>query len=356
MLGFVGFFITGLVIIAYALTSAKILPKLIGSESTSYVSAHIFLGAAFLGWGLSTLLGSEGILEMSILVGTFLLFVATVLMSNVIFKKSFHLVLSIALLIGMAAMVIRSAYFDPTAYISGGLLHFDTHAGLAIVLGILFVTVWLPVNIKIANKMSEIVLFDDLRIIYASIYSLATLSAVLFLGARRDWVIIATFVIMGVCFALLLLSNIFINKVGETERQTDNDPNQTGEMPESPIRPASTPANSPSILSKQPKSTNYSLIVAGLFVLTFAVPGLGFFTIPTIVYFLFMSAKKPEIGYRQAGTDNAGRQLYVSDAHERSPIYVIFKTLARIVAIVAITFVAFWGFVIISVLNSDPGS
>jgi len=98
----------------------------------------------------------------------------------------------------------------------GEILIFNTQTVVAVVIAIIFLAIWLPVSLRVAKVVTHKIGQDDIRSIYSSIYVAATVAALVFLAARRTVTVVLSFIALGICFVMLIRSNMLVAKVIES--------------------------------------------------------------------------------------------------------------------------------------------
>lgn len=188
--------------------------RLIHSVSLkSFAYAYFSLSLAFLVWGLVTFLGDQNLLNLSVISGNILLLLSTIFLLGLLFETNKLIVTTIGGLLSFIFVWWRTTYFPPQPLISDGVLVFNTQLPVATILGLILLLVWLPTNIKVANLVAKRLKIKGMPFIYSSVYVMATLASLLFISARTIPVIILSFVGITLCFAMLIASNVVIDKV-----------------------------------------------------------------------------------------------------------------------------------------------
>jgi len=216
MLATLGFLITGVFFGVFATTFLALVARGSKLQLKQFGYAYYMLGLAFLGYGLASAVGSQGWLEASVLAGNVFLLAGTLCMLDLVLPQRQRLFWRLALVtIGAALLYMRVTLYPPDPYILKGVLIFNSQAPVAITLGLLFVGVWLPINIRVARQVVRAVKQESIEMVYSWLYTLATVSALLFLAARRTTTVVLSFIAISICFALLILSNVVVKSLGE---------------------------------------------------------------------------------------------------------------------------------------------
>ena len=215
MLAAMGFTATGICfgIFGYTFYELVVRKAKLGLQKYSY--AYYCLGLAMLVWGIAVAIGGNTILKQSVIVGDGLLLLGTIFMLELWLGEKYENWSWLAVVASMALLILRATELPPNPYMKGGILIFNTQTPAAIILGIIFVGIWLPVNLKVAKFITHKIKQDIVSNTYAAIYVTATLAALIFIAARRTITVILSFAAIGISFALLIWSNILIAKLTE---------------------------------------------------------------------------------------------------------------------------------------------
>jgi len=214
----IGFTITGLFFGIYAYTFYALAGKKIKSVLKSFAYAYFSLALAFLSWGIAAFIGNQNLLNLSVISGNILLLLSTIFLLNIHLhqNKNYRTVgLVGAFLLALLFLWWRVSYFPPQPILSNGILVFNTDLPVAVILGLIILLIWLPTNIKVAKLISQKVKAEGISFIYSSIYVMATIASLLFIAARTIPVIIISFTGIAICFAMLIASNVVIDKLAK---------------------------------------------------------------------------------------------------------------------------------------------
>lgn len=218
-LAFVGFFIAGIVFAIYASTFYRMTGKKIHAYLKNYAFAYMCLAAAFLVWAVASI--QTTFLVNSVIIGNILLLTGSIFLLNILFNKKKYLKY-IAVVCGVALSIefiyVRLGYFAPIPYMESGVLVFNTQKTIQILLDLLFVFIWLPANLSVAKTITANIKIEGLSYIYSFIYSVSTIAAVLLINFRTVPMVVLSFVVLGICFIMLLYSNYVINTLIPTKK------------------------------------------------------------------------------------------------------------------------------------------
>ncbi len=218
MLATLGFTITGLCFIIFAYTFNSLVIRKTNLKLSQFSYAYYSLALAFITWGVAAAIGGNDLLRRSIIVGNGFLLLSTLFMLDVWLGKKNRLWLWLAALVAIGLLYVRAVHYSPTPYMRGGILIFNTQTIVAIVLGLIFALIWLPVNLRVAKLITHKIGQENITSTYSAIYVAVTIAALIFLAARRTITVVLSFVAIGVCFVMLIWSNMLIAKITEKTR------------------------------------------------------------------------------------------------------------------------------------------
>lgn len=214
MLATFGFVTTGLLFGVFAYTFNSLVIKSAGLKLKQFAYAYYSLGLALLVWGIASAINDQKLLEQSVIIGNCLILLGTLFMIDVWVKaKNRSLVWGLGAIVAAALVYFRVQEYSPEPVIQDGVLLFNTQRPVAAVLGLIFLLIWLPVNIKVARLVAQAIKQESLASIYVMIYSVATASALVFMSARRVATVILSFAAIAVSFAMLVGSNVVVKKL-----------------------------------------------------------------------------------------------------------------------------------------------
>ncbi|MFI5270845.1 MAG: hypothetical protein ACHQT9_02270 [Candidatus Saccharimonadales bacterium] len=215
MLATVGFIVTGICFFVFAFTFHQIIVDKVHLKVDSFVYAYYALGLAFITWGIAAAINKQVSLNHSIIIGDALLIIGTLFMFNVLLTKKYRFFIYPAIVLGAYLLYLRAAIYTPIPYMKGGLLIFNSQFSVALILGILFIGIWLPGSVKVTFAITKKIHQDSIRNMYAYMYCTATFATLIFIAARRVLTVVISFIAMGVCFAMLIGSNLLMGKLVE---------------------------------------------------------------------------------------------------------------------------------------------
>jgi hypothetical protein len=215
MLAALGFTITGLCFGIFAYTFNSLVIHKTNLKLSRFSYAYYFLALALLTWGIATFVGGSKVLKRSVIIGDGFLLLGTVSMLDLWLGKKNRLWVWFSALVAIAFLYIRIRYYSPTPYMRGGILIFNTQTTVAVIIALIFLLIWLPVSLRVAKRITHKIGQDDLTSIYSGVYIAATVAALIFLAARRTLTVVLSFVAIGICFAMLVRSNMLISKIAE---------------------------------------------------------------------------------------------------------------------------------------------
>lgn len=213
MLAVIGFTLTGLIVLAFAATFDRyiIQPHKLGIWQFS--AAYYCLACALLLWGMASSVNDPRFLQFSVMAGNGLLLMATGLLASLVIPRKYLQDLAvIGSLIGALLLSARAIYFLPEPAMRDGILLFNTQVPVQIAISAAFALIWLPVNVRIAEMVTSVAKQPSMQQLYVSLYVAATITALLFLSARRFIVIVLSFAMIGLLFLLLTASNYVVHR------------------------------------------------------------------------------------------------------------------------------------------------
>ncbi len=213
MLATLGFTVTGLCFGIFAYTFNRLVAHKINLKLSQFSYAYYALALAILTWAVAAAIGGDELLKRSVIVGDGFLLIGTLCMLDVWLGKQRRAWLGLAGLAAASLLYVRAVYYSPTPYLRGGILIFNTQTVVAIALGLLFALIWLPVNLRVAKLVTTKLRHKDINNVYSAIYITATAAVLIFLAARRTVTVILSFAAIGVCFVMLIGSNILLSKI-----------------------------------------------------------------------------------------------------------------------------------------------
>jgi len=218
MLATLGFTITGVCFGIFAYTFSHLVISKTDLKLNQFSYAYYSLGLALLTWGIAATIGGDDLLRRSVLVGNGFLFVGTLFMLDIWLGKKNRNWLYLAALVAVALLYVRATYYSPTPYMRGGILIFNTQTVVAAILAGIFAFIWLPVNLKVAKLVTSAIGQEVIAQMYSAIYVTATAAVLVFLAARRTVTVVLSFIAIGICFLMLIRSNILVSKITEGRR------------------------------------------------------------------------------------------------------------------------------------------
>lgn len=212
-LAFAGFTISGIIFGVYSISLYRMAGVKLPPIFKNYAIAYLGLFFAFLVWGIGSII--PGFLDSSIIFGDVFILASTVLLLSFLFarNRNFNIaVIIIATIISLILIWLRLSQFPPQAFMSDGILIFNTQKFIGIVLSLIFILIWLPANMYAAKLITSTMKAPQMTIIYSFVYAFSTISAILLISFKTAPMVIASFVALSICFVLLLYSNYIISK------------------------------------------------------------------------------------------------------------------------------------------------
>lgn len=213
-LAFLGFSVAAIVFGAYSYTFYRLTEKKLPPFLKSYALAYFALALAFLTWALASL--NNNLLDVSVIIGNVFLLIGSLLLLAVLLNNNpgtRKQALTVGALLALVFLYLRVTYYWPTPFMLDGVMVFNTQKAVALVLGLIFITIWLPASLFVAKQVTAKTEAEDITFVFSLLYSVSTVAAILFMAFKTPALIITTFVILLVCFTMLLYSNYVINKL-----------------------------------------------------------------------------------------------------------------------------------------------
>ncbi len=212
MLGFIGFTIAALIISFFAISFYVSFKNLNIRQKQLFSGAFLLLGLALLTWGFIPLLNTEASVAPLIFAGDALLIIGTCFLIAAQTKAP-QLWLTIVLAIGATALLTARAYVTtPEAFVQNDILHFNLEGTARYVVIALLAFVWVPFGTRITQLAVRST--GELRFggAIATIYLMSLICAALFISARQEAMIIATFAALSFTFLILSFIPILIKR------------------------------------------------------------------------------------------------------------------------------------------------
>lgn len=215
MLAEIGFIITGLCFAGFAYTfGSKVIDKT-NLDLHQFVYAYYCLALALLTWGFAAAIGDTDTLRRSVIIGDAFLLAGTLFMLDLLLGKKKRYLVWLAALLSVVMVWSRIDQLPPSPYMKDGILIFNSQTAVQITLGLIFLLIWLPVNMRVAKQVTHKIKQDSLATMYSYIYIGATISALIFIAARRTATVVVSFIALGICFFMLFASNFLVESVEE---------------------------------------------------------------------------------------------------------------------------------------------
>jgi hypothetical protein len=213
MLAEFGFLAIGVCFAAFAYTFKIYVLDKTGLKLIQFSYAYFCLALAMITWGVAVAIGGDRLLANSVFLGDFFIISGTVFMLDLLMGER-NLLFTI---LGAAALLalfdIRTTHYAAHPHMANSVLLFDTPTPVAIGLGLIVLLIWLPANIRVAKMVTHKIKQDSITSLYSYIYIAATIFALLFITARRQLTVVISFIALGLCFALLLASNVLVEVI-----------------------------------------------------------------------------------------------------------------------------------------------
>ncbi len=213
----IGFLVVGILFLVFAITFQFSIGRNIPAlENFAY--AYGAVSMALLLWGITLLTLNMHIMSESIVIGDIFLLSGTVFLLDILVqqrKKGDRWGIIIGELLTVGFLILRVFFYYPHPQLQSGILFFNTQAPISIFLGCLIVLVWLPSAFYASTLIAHHLRHEEFSYVYRSLYIMAAFSLLLFLIAKTLLLIVLSFLCIGICFVLLIFSNIIGGKVGK---------------------------------------------------------------------------------------------------------------------------------------------
>lgn len=204
----IGFTVGAALFVAYAYSLKSY--KNAGDIPRSYIWAYYLLALTFLNWGIAAINGSQNILNASVLAGNIFMLAGTVLLTTMIVNKKGTL--PSAAIIATILFIARILYAPPAPYMQDGILIFNTNSIVSAIYAILFIGIWLPANLKVGKVVGEKGRVPEFTKLLRLLFALSIIAAIFMPVARTPAVVTGAFVTLIVCYVVLIVVNISLQK------------------------------------------------------------------------------------------------------------------------------------------------
>jgi len=214
----VAFISAGLLLAVYAELFRRVVVRKLKQPPRAFGYGYLCLAAALLVWGIAAVLGNQHWLEGSVMVGNALLLIGSVCMLQVVFRgnqRTSTIAVGAGSLGAIAFLVWRVMFYPPSPELVGGILLFHTATPVAVVLGLVLLLIWLPASLRVAQILTAMPGLRPLRSMYYSVYTMATVAALLFLSAKSPLVVALAFAGIFLSFLMLSGTTMMVDKLGK---------------------------------------------------------------------------------------------------------------------------------------------
>jgi len=212
MLGFIGFTIAALIIGFFAISFYRSFTALNEHQRGAFSAAFLLLSAAFFIWGFAPLINDADTTKLLVLAGDGLLLVGSGLLVLAQFKKLYLIPVIVLAIAGAVLLGLRAYIFEPAATVSDGLLHFNLEGEARVTLLAILTFVWVPLGARITQLAVQAKGVPQFSGIVTLIFVASLVCAALFLGARQNVTVIASFAALALSFLLMAFIPLLIGK------------------------------------------------------------------------------------------------------------------------------------------------
>jgi len=219
MLGFIGFLIAAVIISFFAVSFYTSFKDLNLRQRQLFTAAFLLLGLALLTWGVAPLVNMPEVTSPLVFAGDVLLVAGTCFL--VAAQSRIPRVWLTVVLATFAAVVLtaRAYYFEPTAFVENGLLHFNLEGAPRYLVVAMLAFVWMPLGARITQLAVRSKGVPQFSGVVALVYVTSLLSAAMFIGARQQAAIIGTFAVLCFTFLILAIIPLLITKYTRITRK-----------------------------------------------------------------------------------------------------------------------------------------
>lgn len=204
MLGIIGFTAAALVFGLYAYSLRAVQTKDSKLRMRSFRWAYYLLALACWVWALGIASGLDGVLVASVIFGNVAILAATIALVDAVTNAKYRIKAVTALAAAAVLFVgARLLFLMPEPFIINGILVFNSQPVVSVVLGVLFIGVWLPVNLYVSKRITANQGVLPLQSISAIAFITATLGVIVFLAAHRPATLVLSFGVLCCAFASL---------------------------------------------------------------------------------------------------------------------------------------------------------
>ena len=212
MLGFVGFFIAAIIISLFAISFYVSFKELLMNQRQSFAGAFLLLGLALFVWGFAPLINNPDVTVALVFAGDALLILGSGLLINAQFKfPKLWLVISLADTCA-ALLTTRAFVYPPAAFVQDGLLHFNLEGVPRYVVVALLAFVWMLLGTRITQLAVRSRRVPQFGGAIALIYIVSLVCAALFISARQNVMIVASFAALAFTFLVLACIPLLITR------------------------------------------------------------------------------------------------------------------------------------------------
>lgn len=208
MLATIGFTAAAVIFMVYGYSLSYIKDRVNRYNLFYFSIAYGLLGLACLIWALGALVGTDASLAVCVFVGNLAVLAATAAIINSVICDRYRLLISLLIMIaGIGLLAIRTLFMPAEPFLKDGVLVFNSQLLVALILAIIFVAIWMPINLKVSRAITSNIKTIPLKTMGEMIFIIASFSVVSFIIARKPITVALSFAIL--CCAFIPLT--FIN-------------------------------------------------------------------------------------------------------------------------------------------------
>ncbi|HMS93180.1 MAG TPA: hypothetical protein PKD28_02210 [Candidatus Saccharibacteria bacterium] len=212
MVGFIGFLIAAIIIGWFAVSFYRSFNELAFRQRAYFSVAFLMLAAALFVWGIAPLLNNEATTPFIVFVGDVLLLIGSGFLLEAQFKRFSAISIVAMSLIGAIIIGMRAFIYEPAAFVQNGILHFNLEGEPRILILALLAFLWMPLGTRITQLAVQSKGLNQFSGVIAVAFIVSLVCAAVFIGARQDLMVIASFAALAFSFLILSFIPSLINR------------------------------------------------------------------------------------------------------------------------------------------------
>ncbi|RYX79005.1 hypothetical protein EON76_04835 [bacterium] len=221
MLETIGFLLLAVAVGAYAYTSAHSYHLVPSRHRQLFTSAYSILSLTAIVW-LIALAAPASATSGLVFMSDVMLIAATVCILGTVLDLARPFLLSVITVIAAGILTFRAFVAPPNAYVSEGLLNFNLTQIESLVIGLIFLAVWLPATVKVVYAAFNTPHMLPLRGLIAFACIGTVLMTSFFISARRPIITIISLFSIVLFFGVLTAINFMLQRNAHVEKKEVN--------------------------------------------------------------------------------------------------------------------------------------